>query len=351
MSQNFNSPLHRNFITMNSSSNKKALIALAIVSFFWGTTYLASRIGAKEMPGLFLAALRQFISGSILLLWFIGIKRYTVPEKNTLRKIFTQGFFMLVLGNGLSTWSVQYISSGLAAIIAALIPLLVVLFSILLLKNASFTRNMILGLFIGLAGIAAIFYEYLDDLLNPEYAFGLVLNLVAISCWAFGTVYTSKNKLQIDVLYGVGWQMFLSGCVMLPLSFLLGQTSDFSTVHADGIISLVYLIAIGSILCYGAYVYSIKHLPPARATIYAYINPIIAVFLGWLILDERLNLNVGFGTAITVVGVYMVNNEFRKQTNRESKIKLESSINSSHITGRSKEFAAETKSHGNNQRF
>ncbi|MBA3647449.1 MAG: EamA family transporter [Chitinophagales bacterium] len=306
------------FSAMNSSSNNKALLALGIVSFFWGTTYLASRIGAQEMPGLFLAALRQFISGTILLVYFLGIKRYSIPDRTTLKKIFTQGFFMLVLGNGLSTWSVQYISSGLAAIIAALIPLLVVLFSIVMLKNASFTRNIIIGLLIGLAGITAIFYEYLSDLLNPDYAFGLILNLVAISCWAFGTVYTSKNKLQIDVLYGVGWQMFLSGCIMLPASFLLGQTSDFTGVHLDGFLSLAYLIIIGSLLCYSAYVYSIKHLPPARATIYAYINPIIAVFLGWLVLDERLNLNVGFGTAITIVGVYLVNNEFRKQVNISS---------------------------------
>lgn len=298
---------------MNSTSNNKALIALAIVSFFWGTTYLASRIGAQEMPGLFLAALRQIISGSILLIWFVGFKRYSLPDKTTLRKIFTQGFFMLVIGNGLSTWAVQYISSGLAAIIASLIPLLVVLFSILLLKNASFTRNMLIGMFVGLAGIAAIFYEYLDDLLNPDYAFGLMLTLIAISCWAFGTVYTSKNNLKINLLYGVGWQMFLSGIIMLPISLLLGQTTNLFEVSANAFYALAYLIVIGSLLCYSAYVYAIKHLPPARATIYAYINPIIAVFLGWLILDERLNLNVGFGTAITIVGVYVVNNEFRKQ--------------------------------------
>ncbi len=298
---------------MNSKSDNKAFIALAIVSFFWGTTYLASRIGAQEMPGLFLAAIRQFVSGSILLVYFFFIKGYPLPDKATLRKIFTQGIFMLVLGNGLSTWSVQYISSGLAAIIAALIPLLVVLFSMLLLKNASFTFIMILGLLIGLAGITAIFYEYLDDLLNPQYAFGIILNLAAISCWAFGTVYTSKNDLQIDVLYGVGWQMFLAGCVLLPLSYLLGQASDLKEVHADGFLSLAYLILVGSLLCYSAYVYSIRHLPPSQASIYAYINPIIAVFLGWLVLKERLNLNVGFGTAITLIGVYMVNNQFRKQ--------------------------------------
>src|SRR5262245_23864741 len=113
---------------MNSIKKNKALVALCIVSFFWGTTYLASRIGAQEMPGLFLAALRQFISGSILLTLFL-LRGYSIPDKTTLKKIFIQGLLMLCIGNGLSTWAVQYITSGLAAVIAALIPLLVVLFS------------------------------------------------------------------------------------------------------------------------------------------------------------------------------------------------------------------------------
>jgi drug/metabolite transporter (DMT)-like permease len=295
-----------------NSTNNKALIALAIVSFFWGTTYLASRIGAQEMPGLFLAALRQFISGSILLTWFL-LRGYAIPNATTLKKILVQGIFMLCLGNGLSTWAIQYISSGLAAIIAALIPLLVTLFSILLLKNASFTRMMVAGLVVGLIGISAIFYEYLEELLNPEFTFGILLNLTAITCWAFGSVYIAKSNLQIDVLYGVGWQMFLSGCIMLPVSFLIGQSINPLTIHTNALMALAYLIVIGSILSYGAYVYSIKHLPPSRASIYAYINPVIAVILGALILHEKLNFNVGFGTAITLAGVFIVNNEFRKQ--------------------------------------
>jgi drug/metabolite transporter (DMT)-like permease len=261
-----------------NSTNNKALIALAIVSFFWGTTYLASRIGAQEMPGLFLAALRQFISGSILLTWFL-LRGYAIPDTTTLKKILVQGIFMLCLGNGLSTWAIQYISSGLAAIIAALIPLLVTLFSILLLKNASFTRMMVAGLVIGIIGISAIFYEYLEELLNPEFTFGILLNLAAITCWAFGSVYIAKSNLQIDVLYGVGWQMFLSGCIMLPVSFLIGQSINPLTIHTNALMALAYLIVIGSILSYGAYVYSIKHLPPSRASIYAYINPVIAVIL------------------------------------------------------------------------
>ena len=140
--------------------------------------------------------------------------------------------------------------------------------------------------------------------------------------------------------------MFLSGIIMLPLCFLLGQTSDFSGVHADGFIALGYLVFIGSILCFSAFVYAIKHLPPSRASIYAYINPIIAVFLGWLILDERLNVSVGFGTAITIIGVYMVNNEFRKQTNRDAQTKNKHAMNSSHPSRHLEEIMAETKSNG-----
>jgi drug/metabolite transporter (DMT)-like permease len=302
---------------MNSNHNR-ALVALAIVSFFWGTTYLASRIGAQEMPGLFLAALRQFISGTILLAYFL-LRGYSIPDRSTLVKILTTGFFMLCLGNGLSTWSVQYITSGLAAIIAALIPLLIALFSVLFLKNVLFTKKMLLGLLIGLAGIAAIFYEYLDQLLNPEFAFGILLNLVAIACWAFGSVYIAKNTLKIDVLYGVAWQMFLSGIIMLPLSYLIGQSMNLRDINTAAIYSLAYLIVIGSILSYGAYVYAINHLPPSQASLYAYINPIIAVFLGWLILHEKLNANVGFGTVVTLAGVFIVNNEFKKQVKSNGK--------------------------------
>jgi drug/metabolite transporter (DMT)-like permease len=295
---------------MNSSN--KALAALAIVSFFWGTTYLASRIGAQEMPGLFLAALRQFIAGAIMLSYFF-LRGYEIPDLGTLKKVFVQGLFMLCLGNGLSTWAVEYISSGLAAIIAALIPLLIALFSVLLLKNAAFTKMMIIGMVVGIVGIAAIFYEYLDDLLNPEFAFGILLNLAAIVFWAFGSVYISKNNLKIDVLYGVGWQMFLSGCIMLPVSYLLGKSMNPLEINSSGLLALAYLVIIGSLLSYGAYVYAIHNLPPSRASIYAYINPIIAVFLGWLILHEKLNINVGIGTAITLIGVFIVNNEFKKQ--------------------------------------
>ena len=126
----------------------RAYIALGIVSFFWGTTYIASRVGAQQMPGLFVAGIRQFVSGFILVAFFLA-KGYKVPGWKALRNITVQGVFLLCIANGLLTWSMQYITSGLASIIAGLVPLFIALFSILLIRYFRFTKWMILGLITG----------------------------------------------------------------------------------------------------------------------------------------------------------------------------------------------------------
>jgi drug/metabolite transporter (DMT)-like permease len=144
---------------------RKAYIALGLVSFFWGTTYLASKITAHYMPGFFLAGVRQFISGLVLVLWFFA-KGYKLPDLRSLKHIAVQSFFLLCISNGLLTWAMEYISSGLGAIIAGLVPLFVAIFSIILLRYAKFTKMMAVGLIIGFGGIATIFYEYLVNMLT-----------------------------------------------------------------------------------------------------------------------------------------------------------------------------------------
>ncbi len=176
----------------------KAYIALALVSFFWGTTYLASRISALHIPGLFVAGIRQFISGLILVSYFKS-RGYAWPDKKSLGNISIQGILLLCIGNGLLTWALEFIPSGLAAIIAGLVPLFVALFSILLLKYARFTYIMIIGLIIGFGGVATIFYEHLSQLLDVKFAFGIGLSLSATISWSFGTVYASGNKKTVNI--------------------------------------------------------------------------------------------------------------------------------------------------------
>lgn len=290
----------------------RAYLALAVVSFFWGTTYLASRVGAQHMPGLFVAGMRQFIAGFILVSYFL-LKGYQLPDWKVLKKISIQGILLLCIANGLLTWSLQYISSGLAAIIAGLVPLFIALFSILLLRYIKFTRWMAVGLLIGFAGIVTIFYEYLHQLVNPVFAFGVLLAFISTLAWSFGTVYTSRYKLPVDILFAVGLQMLIAGIISLIVCFATGQYVNPLQSSASSWYALLYLVVIGSLLTYSAYVFAITKLPPTLVSIYAYINPIVAVGLGWLLLHERMTFSVVSGTLITLGGVYLVNKEFKKQ--------------------------------------
>jgi len=289
----------------------RAYIALAIVSFFWGTTYIASRIGAQHMPGLFMAGIRQFLSGLILVSFFLA-KGYSLPNKEVMKKISIQGIFLLCFANGFLTWSLEYISSGLAAIIAALVPLFVTVFSIWLSKRTRISRLMIVGMVIGLGGVVTIFYDYLGQIHNKSFVFGVVLALLSTLSWSFGTVYSSKQKLSIAILFAVGLQMLFAGVVILIVCGLTGKYVNLADTGQASWFALLYLIFFGSLLTYSAYAFAISKLPPAQVSIYAYINPIVAVGLGWLLLQEKMNANMLLGTMITLGGVWLVNRESKK---------------------------------------
>jgi drug/metabolite transporter (DMT)-like permease len=289
----------------------RAYIALAVVSFFWGTTYIASRIGAQHMPGLFVSGVRQFSSGLILVSFFL-VRGYSLPGWNALKKISLQGILLLCVANGLLTWSLEYISSGLAAVIAALVPLFITIFTILLSRCAKITSWMIIGMIIGFGGVLTIFYDYLGQLQNKSFLLGVVLALLSTLTWSFGTVYTSKQKLSVDILFNVGLQMLIAGFVMLIICGLTGKYANLADTGHASWFALIYLVFFGSLLAYSAYVFAISKLPPAQVSIYAYINPIVAVGLGWLLLQEKMNVNMILGTVITLGGVWLVNREFKK---------------------------------------
>ncbi len=285
---------------------------MGLVSFFWGTTYLASRISAQHIPGLFVAGVRQFVSGVLLVTYFKSMG-YAWPDKKSWIKIAIQGVLLLCISNGLFTWAMEYIDSGLGAIIAGLVPLFVALFSILLLRFARFTPLMIAGLLVGFGGIVTIFYQHFTQLSNSKYSFGIGLAVIATISWSFGTVFASRYKPKTEILFSVGLQMLIAGCIMLFVCGISGKYVNLTQDHSNALWSLLYLIVIGSLLTYSAYVFAVSKLPATQVSVYAYINPIVAVFLGWLILHEQISMNVVTGTLITLGGVYLVNREFKKQ--------------------------------------
>lgn len=223
-----------------------------------------------------------------------------------------QSIFLLCIANGLLTWSVEYISGGLAAIIAALVPLFIAIFTVGLSKCAKITRWMLVGLIVGFAGVVTIFYDYLGQMQNKSFLFGVVLALISTLSWSFGTVYSSKQKPPIDILFNVGLQMLIAGILVLAVCGITGKYVNLGNVGQDSWLALSYLIVFGSLVAYSAYVFVIGKLPPTQVSVYAYINPIVAVLFGWLLLAEKMNVNMIIGTIITLTGVWLVNHESKK---------------------------------------
>ncbi|MGZ5221524.1 MAG: EamA family transporter, partial [Chitinophagaceae bacterium] len=245
----------------------KAYFALGVVSFFWGTTYIAARIGVQHMPGLFVSGMRQFLSGIILVGYFL-IRGHQLPGWKVLKRISVQSIFMLCLANGLLTWSVEYISGGLAAIIAALVPLFIALFTVWLSKCSKITRRMLVGLIVGFAGVLVIFYDYLAQLQNKTFVFGVVLALLSTLSWSFGTVYTSRQKPPIDILFNVGLQMLIAGILVLIVCGITGKYINLADIGQESWLALSYLIVFGSLVAYSAYVFVIGKLPPTQVSVY-----------------------------------------------------------------------------------
>lgn len=286
------------------------VLALCWVSFFWGTTWLASKEGVKHMPALQLAAIRQFIAGSLYLCFFL-FKKTPWPKGKQWKSILILSLLNFVLSNGLSTWGVKYISSGLGAIIGAMVPLWIVFISIF--KGERITRLAILGIVVCFAGVCVIFYEHLLDFLQPDFQFGIVLSVTATITWAFGTLYTKKKATSFNPYFSLGLQMFISSILLFAFVKTTGTDIPLTEIPANSWWSIAYLIVFGSILTFIAFIYALQKLPTEISSLYAYINPIVAVILGSFFFNEPLTAAIIFGGSITLIGLYLINYAMRKK--------------------------------------
>ncbi len=289
----------------------KALIALGMVCFFWGTTWLASKAGVKNMPAIQMAGVRQFCGGIIYVVFFIAKGGVEWPKGKDWFTILILSFLNFMISNGLSTWGLKYISAGLGSIMGAIFPLWLVVISLFSSKN-KLPQKAIIGLTIGFGGICVIFYEHLHDFLNKDFTFGILLSLIATWSWAFGTIYTKEHAKKFNPYFGIGLQMLISGVALYGTAMATGTAVPLSDVPTQSWWAITYLVVIGSIISFIAYLYALQHLPTEQASIYAYINPVVAVLLGALLFDERLTIFITIGGLVTLYGVYLVNSAFRK---------------------------------------
>lgn len=296
--------------------------AFAAIYIIWGSTYLGILFAIKTIPPLLMAGTRFTVAGLLLLLW-CRIKGESLPAWNSVGKIALSGLLMLFLGNGAVTWVEQYIPTGLAAIIVATVPLWFVLLDKRQWKFYFSNKGIILGLLIGFAGVVLLFAgKSSADLVNDKMKLISLFVLVAGTVgWAVGSLYTKYEKTEGSTFMKVAIQMLAGGVALFMAGFALQEQKDFviSRVTWTSIGALLYLIVFGSLIGYMAYMWLLGIKPASLVGTYAYVNPVVAVFLGWLFAGEAISTQQGIGLAVVIAGLLLVH--FAKEKKAEAPVK------------------------------
>jgi drug/metabolite transporter (DMT)-like permease len=290
-------------------TRSKALFALALVCILWGTTWIASKKGVSHMPALQMAGIRQLIAG-ILYVGFFFYKKMPLPKGREWRPILVLSFLNFIMSNGLSTWGVQYISAGLGSIMGAIFPLWIVVIGLFLSKD-KIPQKAIIGLLLGFGGVCIIFYEHLQDFLNADFRFGILLSLIATWTWAFATLYTKKQAASFNPYFSLGLQMIISGVTLTIFTGATGNAVSLTNIPWQSWSAIAYLVVFGSLVAFICYLYALQNLPTEQASIYAYINPMVAVLCGSLVFNEKISRFIVVGGLVTLAGVYLVNKAFK----------------------------------------
>jgi drug/metabolite transporter (DMT)-like permease len=294
-----------------SNFNLKLFLALFSVALFWGTTFLAIRIGVESIPPLLVTGLRNVIAGVVLLAYLVYSQKLEKMDWPRLRRNMIISLMMIVLANGLTTFAEKYISSGLAALISTLSPLSVLLIN-LSLGNEKPSLKIIAGILLGISGMFLIYQNNIADLFNPEYRLGIAAILFAVLMWATGTVYTKRTSARPgNIIVNLCVQMLFAGILMVVMQLLLDPVAAWQNWSQRSLWAVIYLAIFGSVIGYASYTYALTKLPSTRVSVITYINVVVALFLGWLILDEKVSLRIILAAILIIGGVVVAN--YRKR--------------------------------------
>ncbi len=282
----------------------KAYAAWLAVCFFWGTTYLGIRIGVQHLPPALFAGIRWLFSGLIFIA-YLRLKKIAWPTFREIANMAVVGFCLLFLANGTVVWAEQWVPSGLAALIVSTLPIWMAGLESILPTGNRLTLKKGLGIFIGFMGIVVLFYPDLKQSMDSAYLKGVIALFFAPLAWATGSLFSKYNPVSCNILMSAAVQMTIAGLIFILVGLGLGEAYRFH-LNLPGMAAMAYLIIFGSIVGYGSYIYALAKLPAAKVALFAYVNPVIAVLLGWLLLNERLDWYVAVATALVLSGVLLV---------------------------------------------
>jgi drug/metabolite transporter (DMT)-like permease len=289
---------------VNKQELIKAYAAWGAVCLFWGTTYLAIRIGVQRVPPALFAGVRFIIAG-VLFLAYLRWRGYPMPKRQELLHMVIVGISLLVMANGLVVWAEQWVPSGLTAVIIATMPFWSAGLESVLPSGERLTFRKVLGILIGFAGVIILFAPDMGESFDKAYLKGVIVLVFVPFFWSAGSIYSKHHPIQCPPLVAAGTQTLIAGLVLTAIGTVFGEWSEF-TLDGKGMAAIAYLIVFGSIVGYSSFIYALSKLPITTVSMYAYINPVIAVILGWLILDERLDWSVATATTVVLLGIALV---------------------------------------------
>jgi drug/metabolite transporter (DMT)-like permease len=304
--------------TTTTAPRAKVLLAFAAVYVIWGSTYLAIRFAIETLPPFLMAGGRFAVAGAILyaVARARGAKR---PSRVHWITAFVVGALLLLGGNGGVVWAEQRVPSGVTALLVALVPCWMVLLDWARPGGTRPAAQVFIGLLLGLAGLTwlvgpdAIMGGGRVDLLGAA-----VLAFASLS-WAVGSIYSRHSPMPSEPLLSIGMQQLGGGVCLLVFGVLVGDLGrlDLSAVSSRSALAVVYLIAFGSIIGFSAYMWLLRVSTPARVSTYAYVNPIVAVFLGWAMAGEELTARIAVAAAVIVAGVALITAAPKKSDQKE----------------------------------
>ena len=285
----------------------KTLLAFAIIYFVWGSTFLAIRIGVHEVPPLLFAAMRFVVAGAVLFGWMMS-KGECLPSGRQWGSVVVIASLIFVLDYGLLFWAEQRVASGIAAVMLAMIPAFMALAEIIFLKTQRLTVRLALALLVGIGGVAVLMSHSFDLGGAAIETTGAVALIVASLSWSVASVLTRVLPLPESKVMSSGAQMLTGGLLLVAAAAAFGEFRGFhpGSVSRAAWLALLYLIVAGSIIGYTAYTWLIHHESPTKVGTYAYVNPVVAVVLGYFFGGESLGLRTVLGTAFVLVSVVVI---------------------------------------------
>lgn len=307
---------------MTSREKFAAYGAWAAVCFFWGTTYLAIRVGLETLPPMLFAGLRFLTAGVALFTFVYFIQGARLPKGREWLDQAVVGLMLLGIGNGMVVLAEQWVPSGPAALLVATSPFWVLGLERIFRDGERSSRRALVGLLIGFGGLVLLVAPNLfGTQLNGYYLLGALAIQFGCASWSAGSVYSKHHQTSLSPFMAAAVQMLIAGCALTLLGTTLGEwrVLHFST---RSLTAFAYLIVFGSIVAYGSFTYAMQKLPLSLVSMYSYINPVIAVLLGWAILSEPLGWRVIAATAIILAGVALVKTAPKQAARREPRTPL-----------------------------